>query len=464
MSMISDLPDQMLIEILSWLPTRQVVATMLLSRRWEFLWKQVPKFDHDFRQNDGKYFSDFVDIFLQLHEGHVFRSFKLSVSPCCGTRKLKRLFQIDDMECNKDEAKRVMGVAEKKLSENDYVGAKKFATKAQNLYPHLDGLNQVSMMIHVYISEANGGKESDLYGVLGAEGAFKLVSNAWSVLSDKTKRSAYDQRRKLRAGMQKPPAPSQHNDPAASSNVNQNAKARSEPQRPTHAPKPASSSSANQSSSGDGVNPPSANTRSNKPASGPHKPASSSNKAAPGPTPVDSSKEKKQRMFWTMCEGCNTGNECWRDLYLNKTIYCQNCGQAYIATEQNPWDRYVTYLSIALPISLQQWSSAQNQARKENTNGASSSSSGTSSSSFVRDMTQLSYTVSLLEEQQAQWTAQNQAANNGASPSGTTNSSSFPYIGATPQEKFCFAASILVVFFSSKATTTMECAKNKWWY
>ncbi|KAL0885271.1 hypothetical protein Bca101_009253 [Brassica carinata] len=63
MGMISDLPDQMLIEILSWLPTRQVVATMLLSRRWEFLWKQ-------------------------LHEGHVFRSFKLSVSPCCGTRKV----------------------------------------------------------------------------------------------------------------------------------------------------------------------------------------------------------------------------------------------------------------------------------------------------------------------------------------------------------------------------------------
>ncbi|KAL0873775.1 hypothetical protein Bca101_023480 [Brassica carinata] len=83
MGMISDLPDQMLIEILSWLPTRQVVATMLLSRRWEFLWKQVPKFDHDFRQNDGKYFLNFVDIFLQLHEGHVFRSFKLSVSPCC---------------------------------------------------------------------------------------------------------------------------------------------------------------------------------------------------------------------------------------------------------------------------------------------------------------------------------------------------------------------------------------------
>nr|VDD48937.1 unnamed protein product [Brassica oleracea] len=144
-----------------------------------------------------------------------------------------------------------MDIAEKKLSENDYVGAKKFLTKVQNLYPHLDGLSQVSMMIHVYITAANkiinGGKESDLYGVIGvdpladdealkkqykklalllhpdknkfrgAEGAFKLVSNAWSVLSDKTKRSAYDQMRKLSTGMQKPPAPSQPNKPPGSS-------------------------------------------------------------------------------------------------------------------------------------------------------------------------------------------------------------------------------------------------------
>lgn len=56
MGMISDLPDHMLLEILSWLPTREVVATMLLSRQWKFLWKQVAKLDYDFSQNDGKTF------------------------------------------------------------------------------------------------------------------------------------------------------------------------------------------------------------------------------------------------------------------------------------------------------------------------------------------------------------------------------------------------------------------------
>ncbi|XP_019087473.1 PREDICTED: dnaJ homolog subfamily B member 12-like [Camelina sativa] len=126
-----------------------------------------------------------------------------------------------------EEARRAMEIAEKKLSENDYDGAKNFVNKAQRLYPQLDGLNQLSMMINVYIYASNrGGEEADWYKILGvdpladdeavkktykqfalllhpdknkfdgAEGAFKLVSEAWCLLSDKVKRASYDQRRK----------------------------------------------------------------------------------------------------------------------------------------------------------------------------------------------------------------------------------------------------------------------------
>ncbi|XP_019089102.1 PREDICTED: dnaJ homolog subfamily B member 12-like [Camelina sativa] len=127
------------------------------------------------------------------------------------------------MECNKEEARRAIDMAEKKISENDYDGAKKLVNKAERLYPQLEGLKQVLMTIDVYISASNKiNGVSDWYGVLGvdpsaddeavkkrykklalllhpdknrfhgAEGAFKLVLQACDLLSDKVKRSAYD--------------------------------------------------------------------------------------------------------------------------------------------------------------------------------------------------------------------------------------------------------------------------------
>ncbi|XP_010451359.1 PREDICTED: dnaJ homolog subfamily B member 14-like [Camelina sativa] len=56
------------------------------------------------------------------------------------------------MECNKEDAIKAMDIAKRKIAENDYNGAKKLANKAQNLYPKLDGLKQVMMLIDVYIS------------------------------------------------------------------------------------------------------------------------------------------------------------------------------------------------------------------------------------------------------------------------------------------------------------------------
>ncbi|CAH2078519.1 unnamed protein product [Thlaspi arvense] len=219
----------------------------------------------------------------------------------------------------KVEAKRAIDSAERKISENDYVGAKIFVNKAHNLYLELEGLKQVSVMIDVYISASdkiNGRGEADWYGVLGvdpladdkamkkqykklavlihpdknkftgATEAFKLVLEAWTLLSDEAKRILYDQKRKSgqvkqkKSGMrQKPP------------------KRKHEPDFSWKKPK--------------------------------HEPESE-----PDPeTDSSSSKYERESTFWTKCNRCNTYCEFGRNSYLNKTIPCPNCRHDFVATE-----------------------------------------------------------------------------------------------------------------------------------
>ncbi|KAF5451096.1 hypothetical protein F2P56_031393 [Juglans regia] len=229
------------------------------------------------------------------------------------------------MECNKDEAVRAKDIAERKFAERNYAGAKKFALKAQNLYPELEGLSQMLTTLDVYISAENKiGGEADWYGVLGvnpladdetvkkqyrklaltlhpdknkclgAEGAFKLVSEAWSLLSDKAKRLAYNQKRNLKGFQQKasawsggpsgpPRANGFHN---VTSNVTSTA-------RNTHS-----------------------NTRV-------------------GPTSVPRPPHIKTDTFWTVCNRCKTHYEYLR-IYLNHTLLCPNCHEAFMALEKPP--------------------------------------------------------------------------------------------------------------------------------
>ncbi|CDY60010.1 BnaA10g28700D [Brassica napus] len=74
------------------------------------------------------------------------------------------------MERNEEEARRAMGIAEKRLLENDYHGAKTFVNQARSLYPNLDGLQQALIMIDVYISASTRrGREADWYEILGVD-------------------------------------------------------------------------------------------------------------------------------------------------------------------------------------------------------------------------------------------------------------------------------------------------------
>lgn len=230
------------------------------------------------------------------------------------------------MECNKDEALRARAIAEKKFEEKDIAGAKKFALKAQNLFPALEGIVQLIATLDVYAaSELKINGEKNLYALfsvppsvdddtlkkqyrklalllhpdknksIGAEGAFQFISEAWTVLSDKDKRFLFDQ--KIGSKGLQPRTYQSNNERSAPKaaggvfNFPKNAvpKARA----------PKSTSTAPRSA---------ANPRP----------------CAPRPTAVAT--------FWTSCLKCKTQYEYLR-MYLNQKLMCPKCREPFLATE-----------------------------------------------------------------------------------------------------------------------------------
>ncbi|WZY80756.1 hypothetical protein YC2023_027140 [Brassica napus] len=109
---ISSLPDPLLCHILSFLTTEQAVWTSVLSSRWRYLWKWVPRLELDsFDFTNDKVCVDFIDEFLAFQGKSYLREFKLSIDhdvsnstlslygPCLGRvvdmRKLER-FQVEN--------------------------------------------------------------------------------------------------------------------------------------------------------------------------------------------------------------------------------------------------------------------------------------------------------------------------------------------------------------------------------
>ncbi|KAJ4875391.1 putative FBD-associated F-box protein [Raphanus sativus] len=75
MDRISQLPDELLLRILSLMPLQDVADTMLLSKRWQFLWLMVPALTFDYfdyklfdEELSNKEFSLYVERYLFLHE------------------------------------------------------------------------------------------------------------------------------------------------------------------------------------------------------------------------------------------------------------------------------------------------------------------------------------------------------------------------------------------------------------
>ncbi|KAL2253770.1 uncharacterized protein LOC105168432 [Sesamum indicum] len=271
------------------------------------------------------------------------------------------------MECNRDEAVRAKEIAERKFRAKDIKGAKKFALKAQNLYPELEGISQMVTTLEVYISaeEEKIHGESNWYGVLGvtpladdetirkqyrklalllhpdknrsigAEGAFQLVSQAWSLLSDKSHRIAYDQR--CGAAFQQ----------------------RNQTRNEGTSPSPAQNGFYNVAKTAvSQMKVPKGNVSKRDPSSGPYQ-----------------SRKKECHTFWTVCHRCKMQYEYLR-MYLNHNLLCPNCHEAYFAVEINPPSTKSTKISSHTTNSLHRKSTSEQGSNGTRNN--SSTQCGTS--------------------------------------------------------------------------------------
>jgi hypothetical protein len=242
-----------------------------------------------------------------------------------------------DMECNKDEAVRAKDIAEKKYKSMDFEGAKKFALKAQALFPTLEGIAQMITTFSIYLaSMVKIGGETNWYSILsvpmsvddhalkkryremllqthpdknksvGANDAFHLVQEAYRVLSNKERRAQYDQ--KILQHMA--PYPKKTSAPEDA--------ARKFSKFAANNVATSTAGSSNQMAGGGA-----SAVRQSQPQSQP----THHNKQAP----VESS-GKDISTFWTSCNRCNMKYEYDRQ-YLNLNLRCALCNQGFLATE-----------------------------------------------------------------------------------------------------------------------------------
>ncbi|KAG7548443.1 F-box-like domain superfamily [Arabidopsis suecica] len=76
MDRISGLPDDVVVKILSFVPTKVAVSTSILSKRWEFLWMWLPRLEFISRKPELR---DFIDRKLPLHRAPIIESLRLDL-------------------------------------------------------------------------------------------------------------------------------------------------------------------------------------------------------------------------------------------------------------------------------------------------------------------------------------------------------------------------------------------------
>nr|XP_011463261.1 PREDICTED: uncharacterized protein LOC105351197 [Fragaria vesca subsp. vesca] len=246
------------------------------------------------------------------------------------------------MEANKEEALKAKQIAELKVERLDYAGAKRFALKAQDMYPELDGLQQFLATLDVYTSAEKGKNgEVNWYKVLGvepladqetvqrqfrklallqhpdrnksvgAEGAFQLLHEARRVLSEK-KVGVSDAKSWM-------PTTGLHD-------FFKRDERSATPSMPSATPAEPCAT------------PPEPFATPTMPRANATKPCATGTKPCEAPTKpysISHAQKGQKSTFWTICSCCMMYFEYLR-VFLNHKLQCHNCQQHFIAYKIPP--------------------------------------------------------------------------------------------------------------------------------
>ncbi|CAF1698818.1 BnaC03g13640D [Brassica napus] len=105
MDRISQLPDELLLKILALLPSmKDVVDTMLLSKRWQFLWMMVPTIKYNdtldsYSKHKYGSFSLFVDKSFSKHEAPIIETLLFKLDHISGCGNIQAWMRSADKRC-----------------------------------------------------------------------------------------------------------------------------------------------------------------------------------------------------------------------------------------------------------------------------------------------------------------------------------------------------------------------------
>ncbi|XP_006644181.1 uncharacterized protein LOC102699722 [Oryza brachyantha] len=279
------------------------------------------------------------------------------------------------MEGNREEALKARDIAAKKMENKDFDGAKRIALKAQRIFPETENISQMLTVCEVHCAaEAKLNGLLDFYGVLqveitadeatikrqyrklafslhpdknsfaGAEAAFKLVAEAHSTLSDRTKRCAYDIKWRVASRIASKQA-------LQSKQAAQSAQA-TRPKQQTQTPLVTEPKQGRQSTQTTEPTQGTQPMQATQPKHATQSMKSMETKAKAGygssvPTPSEG------EAFWTMCISCKTKYQYYSNL-LNRRIRCQNCKKNFLAFKINEQDVPSVFSTSAAKSARQQ--------------------------------------------------------------------------------------------------------------